>query len=652
MTILGARLGQIAILLAILIGASAMSVAGVRYLPFLNLAEQWLADFRIAALSPPQPQNQEIIILTVTEDTLAQFPYRSPLDRNFLSASLRILAERGVRAIGIDVLFDQPTEPDKDQGLKALLPVLGVPLVVSYAGDDEELTKKQMAYIDDFVPLELRGIPRLIKDGLTSTVRWIYPGRHDGDAGFITGFVPAIAEKIGVSIPEREMRIVWRAPPSDEKTGTFRKFPIHTLKFLPAPWFKDKIVLIGADLPMSDRHRTPFAALNGSEGILPGIVIHAHALSQLMEARASRTISATNQFLVVLVIAAIGIALAFIELNLMARLGLTGASVVLILVAGFAAYRYGSPLVPIIGPILAFIISLWMTDIYRRRQERQQKKFIKEAFSLYLSPTLVDRVVADPSALALGGEYREMSYIFTDIAGFTSLSESAGPEAVSKLLNAYLSGICEIAFRHGGTVTDFIGDAVFVMFNAPLNQDDHAQRALDCAQEIDDFAQTFRQQDEPGQIGLGITRIGIHSGGAAVGNMGADIHFKYSPIGDAVNTASRIEGLNKHFGTRVCASGDVLRHCLDARVRPIGRVVMKGKEEALEIFEVLDPERDQSPYTEDYRRAYAKLDAGDKTAKELFTKLLEENPDDTCVTLHLAQIQEGNLSTRIVMSEK
>ena len=652
MTIPGARLRQIAILLAILIGASAMSVAGVRYLPFLNLAEQWLGDFRIAALSPPQPQNQDIIILTVTEDTLAQFPYRSPLDRDFLSGSLRILAQRGVRAVGIDVLFDQPTEPDKDQGLKALLPEIKVPLVISYASGDEGLTKKQIAYIDDFVPPDLRGIPRLIEDGLTSTVRWTYPGRQVGDSGFIRGFVAAIAEKAGVAPPERELRIVWRAPPADTKKTAFRKFPIHTLKFLPAPWFKDKIVLIGADMPMSDRHRTPFAAFHGSNGILPGIEIHAHALSQLMESRAPITISAANQFLIVLVISAIGVALAYIELNLVGRLGLTAVSVVMILVAGFAAFRYGFPLVPIIGPTLAFIIGLWMTDIYRRRQERQQKKFIKEAFSLYLSPALVDRVVADPSALALGGEYREMSYIFTDIAGFTSLSEAAGPEAVSKLLNTYLSGICEIAFRYGGTVTDFIGDAVFVMFNAPLHQDDHAQRALDCAQEIDDFAQSFRQQDEPKQLGLGITRIGIHSGGAAVGNMGADIHFKYSPIGDAVNTASRIEGLNKHFGTRVCASGDVLRHCPEARVRPIGRVVMKGKEEALEIFEVLDPERDTSPYTEDYRQAYARLDAGDDNAKGLFTKLHEQNPDDACVNLHLARIDAGELNTRIVMSAK
>jgi adenylate cyclase len=649
---MGQKFSQIVVLLGILIGASGLSSAAVHYLPFLNLAEQWLGDFRIAALSPAQPQNQDIIILSVTEDTLAQFPYRSPLDRGFLSDSLRLLAERKVRAIGLDILFDQPTEPEKDRNLKTLLREMKVPLVISFADQAEGLLKAQSAYVDDFVPVELRGFPGLLKDALTGTVRWIHPGRMQADKTFISSFVSVLAAKINVPPPAGDMQIVWQSPPADKKKQTFRMFPLQTLKFLPAAWFENKVVLIGADLPMADRHRTPFAAFKGSEGILPGIVIHAHALSQLLDARAPVSVSAVKQFLIILTIAAIGIALAFIELSLIGRLGLTGISMAMILIAGFASYRYGYPLFPIIGPILAFILSLWMTDVYRGHNERAQKKFIKEAFSLYLSPALVDRVVADPDSLVLGGEFREMSYIFTDIANFTSLSERAGPEAVSRLLNDYLSGICEIAFRHGGTVTDFIGDAVFVMFNAPLNQDDHGQRALDCAQEIDDFAEQFRQQEIPKQLGLGITRIGIHSGGAAVGNMGADIHFKYSPIGDAVNTASRIEGLNKHFGTRICASAHVLQFCPHAPVRPIGHVVMKGKQEALEVFEVLGPERNQSPYTEEYRRAYAMLEDADENARELFEKLHRENPDDGCVKLHFSQISEGYLGTRIVMSEK
>ena len=260
--------------------------------------------------------------------------------------------------------------------------------------------------------------------------------------------------------------------------------------------------------------------------------------------------------------------------------------------------------------------------------------------------------MANPDALALGGENREMSYIFTDVAGFTTLSENVGPEAVSKLLNQYLSGACDIVFAHGGTVTDFIGDAIFAMFNAPLRQDDHPARALACARDLDAFSETFRREDLGRELGLGITRIGVHTGAAAVGNMGADTHFKYSPIGDSVNTASRIEGLNKHFGTRLCASADTLKHCPEAPVRPLGRVVMKGKTEPLEIFEILDAERDRSPYMEAYRRAYALLDASDDGAQALFVKLRAEDPDDACVALHLARMEDGARDAIVVMESK
>jgi class 3 adenylate cyclase/CHASE2 domain-containing sensor protein len=639
------------VLIAILVVASGLSLAMVRALPFLGLADQWLADFRIAALSAPEPQNEDIVIVTVTEDTLAQFPYRSPLDRGFVRDIVLTLEQRGVRAIGLDILFDQPTEAAKDTALKSTLEAVAVPLVASYAGTAEGLTDAQSKYLDAFLAPRLRAFATLIKDGLSDTVRWIYPGRTVDQGVRVRGFAAALAEKLGHAPPDTPVPIHWRAAP-DGETPAFRAFPAQGLNFFPAAWFKDKVVLIGADLGIEDRHRTPFAALGKPEGRVSGVVIHAHALAQLLEDRRPTEIGAWGRVLIIVMVAAAGIALAFVDVNLAARLGVTVGSLALLLVGILAAYRYGQVLVPAIEPTLALAAGLWMTDAYRGRAERLQKRFIKDAFAKYLSPTLVDRLVADPDTLALGGENREMSYIFTDIAGFTTLSENAGPEAVSKLLNQYLSGICEVVFAHGGTVTDFIGDAVFAMFNAPLRQDDHAARALACARDLDAFCETFRVRDLARELGLGITRIGVHTGVAAVGNMGADTHFKYSPIGDSVNTAARIEGLNKHFGTRFCASAETLKHCADVAVRPLGRVVMKGKTEPLEIFEILDAERDRSPYMAEYRRAYAMLDAGDEGAQALFAKLRAEDPDDACVALHLARMEDDARDALVVMDSK
>ena len=638
------------VLIAILVVAIGLSLALVR-LPFLGLADQWLADFRVAALSAPEPQNEDIVIVTVTEETLVQFPYRSPLDRGFIRDILLTLEERGVRAIGMDILFDQPTEAVKDAALKATIESLKVPIFAAYAGTAEGLTEGQSKYLDAFLAPRLRAFANLIKDSISDTVRWIYPGRTLDQGVRIRGFAGALAERLGQSVPDTQVPVYWRAAP-DGETPAFRSFPAQALKFFPAVWFKDKVVLIGADLGIEDRHRTPFAALGKPEGRVSGVVIHAHALAQLLENRRPIELGMWGRILVIAMVAAAGIALAFVDVNLAARLGVTIGSLALLLVGTLAAYRYGQVLVPAIEPALALIAGLWMTDAYRGRSERLQKRYIKDAFAKYLSPTLVDRLVADPGALALGGEHREMSYIFTDIAGFTTLSESAAAEDVSKLLNQYLNGACDVIFAHGGTVTDFIGDAIFAMFNAPLRQDDHAARALACARDLDTFCEAFRGEDLARNLELGITRIGVHTGAAAVGNMGADAHFKYSPIGDSVNTAARIEGLNKYFGTRLCASAETLKHCPEVTVRPLGRVVMKGKTEPLEIFEILDADRDRSPYMEEYRRAYAMLDAGDTGAKALFAKLSAENPGDACVALHLARMEDGAGDALVIMESK
>jgi class 3 adenylate cyclase len=638
------------VLLTILVVSAGLSLALVR-LPFLELADQWLADFRVAALSAPEPQYEDIIIVTVTEDTLTQFPYRSPLDRGFIRDVLLTLEERGVRAIAMDILLDQPTEAAKDAALKATIEGLKVPFYAAYAGTAEGLTEGQSKYLNAFLVPRLRAFANLIKDGITDTVRWIYPGRTLDQGVHIRGFAGALAERLGQRPPDIQVPIYWRAAP-DGETPAFRSFPAQALKFFPAAWFKNKVVLIGADLGIDDRHRTPFAALGKPEGRMPGVVIHANAVAQLLENRRPFELGSWARILVITIVAASGIALAFIDVNLAARLTMAVGSLALLLVGALAAYRYGRVLVPAIEPALALIAGLWMTDAYRGRSERLQKRFIKDAFAKYLSPTLVDRLVEDPGALALGGENREMSYIFTDIAGFTTLSENAGAEAVSTLLNQYLSGACDVVFAHGGTVTDFIGDAIFAMFNAPLRQDDHAARALACATDLDAFSEAFRSEELGRELGLGITRIGVHTGAAAVGNMGADTHFKYSPIGDAVNTAARIEGLNKHFGTRFCASAATLKHCPEATVRPLGRVVMKGKTEPLEIFEILDAERDRSPYMEEYRRAYAMLDVGDEGAKALFAKLHADDSDDATVALHMARIEDGAKDTLVIMESK
>ncbi|MBV8169206.1 MAG: adenylate/guanylate cyclase domain-containing protein, partial [Alphaproteobacteria bacterium] len=224
---------------------------------------------------------------------------------------------------------------------------------------------------------------------------------------------------------------------------------------------------------------------------------------------------------------------------------------------------------------------------------------------------------------------------------------------VAQLLNPYFDELCRVVLAEGGMVNEFIGDAVLAYFGAPIEQADHAARAIRCARALDAFAEKFRKEQNDLGLPLGVTRIGVHSGTALLGNFGAEARFKYAALGDVVNTASRIEGLNKHFGTRACASRNVLDLAGDPAYRMLGRVIVKGRTEALGIGEVLGIAHAGSASVARYREAYDLLDAGDpEAARAIFEELAAADPDDTAVTFQLHRIAEGARDGLIVMTEK
>jgi class 3 adenylate cyclase len=220
------------------------------------------------------------------------------------------------------------------------------------------------------------------------------------------------------------------------------------------------------------------------------------------------------------------------------------------------------------------------------------------------------------------------------------------------MLNEYFNGVCQVIFKHGGTVDKFIGDAVFAIFNAPRLQKNHHRRAVACALEIDQFTQTFAAEQAAKGRTFGTTRIGVHSGWANVGNFGSDMRFEYTALGDAVNTAARLEGLNKYFGTRIAVSGDTAKRCRKLPFRPLGSVVLRGKTEPIEVFEPLTIEQAGSDYMKTYRKAYALLTKGDREADALLRSLHAADPQDPCVSFHLDRIADGVVSHHIEMADK
>jgi adenylate cyclase len=216
--------------------------------------------------------------------------------------------------------------------------------------------------------------------------------------------------------------------------------------------------------------------------------------------------------------------------------------------------------------------------------------FIKNAFKQYLSPTVIEELIRYPERLKLGGERRLLSIFFSDLEGFTGISEGLEPEALTTLLNDYLTAMTDIIHEEGGTVDKYEGDAIIAFWNAPLPQPDHAGRcvraALRCQEKLAGMRPALRER-----IGKDLRmRIGINSGPAVVGNLGSHTRFDYTMLGDAVNLAARLEGINKQFGTYTIISQATLDLLAGGvPVRELSRVAVVGRRESVTIYEPMTP---------------------------------------------------------------
>lgn len=304
--------------------------------------------------------------------------------------------------------------------------------------------------------------------------------------------------------------------------------------------------------------------------------------------------------------------------------------------------------------VVAFILVYYFVgerNLVLRFLENKHK-WIKEAFSAYVSPNLVDYLIKHPEELKLGGERRECTFVFTDLSGFTSLVEESDPTIIVSVLNEYIEEMTKIAFKHQGTIDKIVGDGMAVIFSAPLIQEDHAERGVKCALEMDAFSKRFAAEKRTEGIMLGHTRIGVNTGTVIVGNVGSKSQFDYRAIGDAVNTASRLEGANKYLGTNICISQRTVEKYDDFDFRPIGSLILKGKTEAVEVVEAIEPENRRLGWHLAYYDAFQLLERKSPEALAAFVRLREVFADDELIAFHLNRLQSGKLGSEIVLEGK
>ena len=325
------------------------------------------------------------------------------------------------------------------------------------------------------------------------------------------------------------------------------------------------------------------------DSIYPGVEVHATFLDNLLAGDFMCDVPAWAAVFVALLLS-LGAAIA-IRFGRHAWLNVLVFILVIPMPAalGFEAYSMGYWL-PVVFLFISVALAMTGTLVLNYAMEGRQKRFIKGAFKQYLSPVVIEELVQHPERLKLGGELRELSIFFSDVRGFTGISERLSPVELTALLNDYLTAMTDIIYAHGGTVDKYEGDAIIAFWNAPLVQKDHAvlavHTALECQSRLEELNPEFKQQ-----IGAELhQRIGINSGPVVVGNMGSRQRFNYTFLGDAGNLAARLEGINKQFGTSLLISGNT-RKQLDPGIviREIARVQVVGRREAVTVYEPLAP---------------------------------------------------------------
>lgn len=424
------------------------------------------------------------------------------------------------------------------------------------------------------------------------------------------------------------------------QTYPYVSFGDVALNKFPRGTFKDKIVLIGASATgIGDLRATPFGGID-----FPGVEIHANLIDNILNQQflvhhAPQVL--TDLGFIFLFGLPLGLWLAVVRPRWMAA--------GLLLLVPFTAIVYGAFLHGwwlnfIVPALFTLIPNVSFVALYRVFFEEQEKRKIRGAFQQYVSPEVIRRLLTDPERVQ--PRKTEVTVLFSDIRGFTTISEKLDAQQLASLLNAYLTDMTKIIFRHQGTLDKYIGDAVMAIWGAPFDAPDHAEKccaaAVHMLSKLTELQKDWRARGFP-ELDIG---IGINTGIASVGNMGSSLRYGYTAMGDSVNLASRLEGLNKEYGTRIVISESTRNqiHSKDLLFRELDLIRVKGKLQPVTIFEVLSANAAANAGNELValfgrgRTAYKAQDW--PTAKSIFQEILVRWPDDVPARIFLTRCDE------------
>jgi adenylate cyclase len=562
-------------------------------LPGLERLDAWAFD-NLSTLSSPVPDTPGAVIVAIDEPSMAALGEQWPWPRSRHAALVEAMRKAGAKAIALDIVFAEASQPTEDAALKA---AGGRDLVL--AADDSVIERSfgTTRVVTEPAPEVLgegtrMGIASLAADGDGALRRMPrYPNSFMAELLNAVGAKPDVAGRGGDLIQ-------YFGPAGSYPTVSYYQ-ALEPEVFLPADYFRDQVVIVGFALQAgpevqsggADAFVTPYTAR--TQLLTPGVEVQATIFDNF---RNGMTISPVPRWAEILFIALGGIlALAaarprMLVIRFIGAIGLLA----LVVLASWLTVRFGRFWLSPIAPSAALALVTLGISARDFAAERRQRREIQSAFGKYVSPAVVERLIANPELLNLGGERRELTIMFADIRGFTTICEAMkdDPVGLTTLINDILTPLSEIIIERDGTIDKYMGDCIMAFWNAPLDDSDHALHAVETAQamlaampEVNRaIASRLPQRADGEHIRIG---IGINSGECVIGNMGSAKRFDYSVLGDAVNLAARLEGLCKTYDVPVIIGADTVQRIgKGLTFCQLDETAVRGRSETRAIFTI------------------------------------------------------------------
>jgi adenylate cyclase len=605
--------------------------------------------------APTIPDN--IVIVAIDEPSMQEFNLQWPWPRRLHGDLVSALHKAGAAVIGFDVVFSEPEDAESDHDFALAIKRAGNVVLA----EDRKITEERLYDLTT----EVLPLPILQKAAKNTGLVWLmldddgFVRRAELEQDNVFPFALVIAEVYRTHqgrhvdpdnpvstfnlLHETDTPIIinYLGAPRSVKTVSYYQ-ALDYRRWLPEGFFRNKIVLIGfnlaapPDIKISDHFSYPY--LSTAHAQISGVEIHATLVDTLLRERYLQTLPQVWQQFVFIIFLAVGAILLWRSSHWKGALFVTGL-VGAFLICQFLFFYSGHYLTYVVTPLSALMLFLIAERVYGYAVVDREKRFIRQAFGHYISPAVVNQLIEHPEKLNLYGEFYDTTVVFTDLAGFTSLSEKMEPMDLRELLTEYFSEMVEAMLTQNGTLDKFIGDAMMCFFGVPVRTPEHARQGVLTAWEMQHRLQRLNTRWIERKFPPLSMRIGINSGRVVAGNMGTTNVFNYTIMGDPVNLGARLESANKQYGTNLMmgeTTYNMTKGEFDTRWLDCIRV--KGKEQAVSVYELLGPvgtmdgpRMEQIRLYESAFAAYLKQDF--QTAIQLLEQLLHSGHDQPAVVL-------------------